>query len=186
MCGFCGYVDSENIDDENIIQSMNQKLIKRGPNAQNVYINGNIAIGHTRLSIVDVTLGTQPMKKYFNNNEYVIAYNGEIYNTNDLRDDLISRGHIFSTTSDTEVVLSSYIEFGEKCVNFLNGIFAFAIWEEDSSSLFFARDAMGVKPFFYYKNQILAEKPSLNVKKRLYLHPCCRVHPFWNKINNKT
>lgn len=149
MCGFCGYVDSGKIDDESIIQGMNRSLIKRGPNAQNVYVDGNVAIGHTRLSIIDITLGSQPMIKYFNDNKFVIAYNGEIYNTADLRDDLISRGHVFSTTSDTEVVLSSYIEFGDECVNYLNGIFSFVIFDKQRNRIFFARDRLGIKPLFY-------------------------------------
>ncbi len=150
MCGFCGYVNFKNdITDEKIIEKMNNTLKKRGPNAQNVFINDNVAIGHARLSIIDVALGHQPMSKVHNNNEYTIAYNGEMYNTKEIRDELISRGYEFSTSCDTEVVLTSYIEFGEKCVEYINGIFAFVIYDKNQNSLFFVRDRLGIKPLFY-------------------------------------
>lgn len=150
MCGFCGYVNYEkDITDEKVIEEMNNKLKKRGPNAQKIYINDNVAIGHARLSIIDVALGHQPMTKNFKENEYTIAYNGEMYNTKEIRDELISKGYTFSTNCDTEVVLTSYIEYGEKCVEYINGIFAFVIYDKNNKSLFLVRDRLGIKPLFY-------------------------------------
>ena len=150
MCGFCGYVnDSKKIENETIISNMVDKIVKRGPNDKNVYINNNVALGHVRLSIIDVKNGNQPMIKDINNNRYVIVYNGELYNTKELKDNLISKGYDFSTTCDTEVVLNSFIEYGKECVNMFNGIFAFAIYDKNNDYIFLARDRLGIKPLFY-------------------------------------
>lgn len=150
MCGFCGYVSNgKNIENDIIISKMVEKIKKRGPNAQNVFINKNVALGHARLSIIDVANGNQPMIKDVNNNRYVIVYNGELYNTKELRHGLISKGYKFLTTCDTEVVLNSFIEYGKDCVNLLNGIFAFAIYDKENDYIFLARDRLGIKPLFY-------------------------------------
>lgn len=150
MCGFCGYVnDSKKIENDTIISNMVDKIVKRGPNDKNVYINNNAALGHVRLSIIDVKNGNQPMIKDINNNRYVIVYNGELYNTKELKDNLISKGYDFSTTCDTEVVLNSFIEYGKECVNMFNGIFAFAIYDKNNDYIFLARDRLGIKPLFY-------------------------------------
>ena len=145
MCGFCGYVKKdEKILNDKCITDMTNVLKKRGPNAQNTYIYENVALGHTRLSIIDVTYGTQPMSKLHNGNEYIIAYNGELYNTDEIRNELKNKGYKFTTKCDTEVVLVSFIEYGKKCVNYLNGIFAFAIFDKTNNSVFLARDRLGV------------------------------------------
>lgn len=150
MCGFCGYVnDSKKIENETIISNMVDKIVKRGPNDKNVYINNNVALGHVRLSIIDVKNGNQPMIKDINSNRYVIVYNGELYNTKELKDNLISKGYDFSTNCDTEVVLNSFIEYGKECVNMFNGIFAFAIYDKNNDYIFLARDRLGIKPLFY-------------------------------------
>ncbi len=150
MCGYCGYVDyNNNISDKSIISNMVETLKKRGPNFQDIYLDKNIALGHTRLSIIDVKFGNQPMTKLHNNNSYTICYNGEIYNSKEIRDDLIKKGIQFETTCDTEVVLSSYIIFGEECLKYLNGIFSFVIYDKTKNLLFFARDRLGIKPLFY-------------------------------------
>lgn len=150
MCGFCGYVnDSKKIENDTIISNMVDKIVKRGPNDKNVYINNNAALGHVRLSIIDVKNGNQPMIKEINNNRYVIVYNGELYNTKELKYNLISKGYDFSTTCDTEVVLNSFIEYGKDCVNMFNGIFAFAIYDKNNDYIFLARDRLGIKPLFY-------------------------------------
>lgn len=150
MCGFCGYVnDNKKIENDTIISNMVDKIVKRGPNDKNVYINNNAALGHVRLSIIDVKNGNQPMIKDINNNRYVIVYNGELYNTKDLKDNLISKGYNFSTACDTEVVLNSFIEYGKECVNMFNGIFAFAIYDKNNDYMFLARDRLGIKPLFY-------------------------------------
>lgn len=151
MCGFCGYVNyNKKLKDEDFyINQMNLELIHRGPNEQNIFLDENIALGHVRLSIIDVELGSQPMKKLHNLVEYTIVYNGELYNTEELRTDLIKKGYNFSTHSDTEVVLTSYIEYGKLCVNKFNGIFSFCIYENKNNSIFLARDHLGIKPLFY-------------------------------------
>lgn len=150
MCGFCGYVDNKNtIQNDKIIKEMTGTLIKRGPDSNECYIDNNAALGHTRLSIIDVKNGMQPMSKEYNNNKYTIVYNGELYNTNELRKDLENKGYFFFSKCDTEVVLTAYIEYSTKCVNYLNGIFAFAIYDKNNNSVFLARDRLGIKPLFY-------------------------------------
>lgn len=150
MCGFCGYVNNyKNIENDIIISKMVEKIKKRGPNAQDVFINKNVALGHARLSIIDVANGNQPMIKDVNNNRYVIVYNGELYNTKEIRYGLISKGYQFSTTCDTEVVLNSFIEYGKDCVSLLNGIFSFVIYDKENDYIFLARDRLGIKPLFY-------------------------------------
>lgn len=158
MCGFCGYINKEKyIDNDVIISKMNDTLIKRGPNEQNIYISKNVAFGHSRLSIIDVSNGTQPMKRVIDGKEYVIVYNGELYNTDDLRNNLIKKGYSFKTKCDTEVILVSYICYGYECLNFLNGIFAFAIYDKSKNEVFIARDRLGIKPLFFSKtnNEII-------------------------------
>lgn len=150
MCGFCGYVNkNEKIENDKCIKKMNSTLKFRGPNAQNVYIHSNTALGHSRLSIIDITNGTQPMTKKNNDNEYTIVYNGELYNTKEIKDKLISKGYSFDTNCDTEVILTSYIHYKDKCVEFLNGIFSFAIYDKNRNNVFLARDRLGIKPLFY-------------------------------------
>lgn len=150
MCGICGYVNySKLIENDNEILNMNQTLKKRGPDSQNIYIDKNTAFGHSRLSIIDVENGSQPMSKEYMNNKYVIIYNGEIYNTKELRDELIIKGYTFASHCDTEVVLTAYIEYGEDLVKYLNGIFAFAIYNKKDNSIFLCRDPLGIKPLFY-------------------------------------
>ena len=108
-----------------------------------------MAFSHSRLAVIDVERGKQPMKRTVMGHEFVITYNGELYNTNDLREDLKSYGYEFETTSDTEVLLYSYIHYGEKCAEKLNGIYAFVIWDSMRQRIFACRDRFGVKPFFY-------------------------------------
>ena len=109
----------------------------------------HVLLGHRRLTVVDPIGGKQPMVKTFQSNQYTLSYNGELYNTEDLRKELLKRGYSFSGHSDTEVLLTSYIEWKEKCVDYFNGIFAFAIWDEQEQKVFIARDRLGVKPLFY-------------------------------------
>ena len=128
---------------------MTDTLIHRGPNAEGTYISNNIMFGHRRLIVVDPEGGKQPMKKVVNGKEYVLVYNGELYNTEDLRKELINDGYIFEGYSDTEVLLTSYIRWGLDCIKKFNGIFAFAIYDENEKRVVLARDVMGVKPLFY-------------------------------------
>lgn len=145
MCGFVGwYNDKENIKKyKKMIKKMNKSLKHRGPDDHQYDISDHLLLGHNRLSIIDLKNGVQPMK-YKN---YTIVYNGEIYNTNEIKKLLIEKGYTFTTTSDTEVLLKGYICFKEKILNMIEGIYAFAIYNQEE--LFLARDRFGVKPLFY-------------------------------------
>lgn len=151
MCGIVGFTDfSKDItNDIDILQKMTKKLVHRGPDAQGYWIDENVALGHRRLTVVDPEGGKQPMEAKMGGSSYVMVYNGELYNTDDIRQELLSKGWSFRGWSDTEVLLDSYIEWGEDCLGKLNGIFAFAIWDVQKRTLFLARDRIGVKPLFY-------------------------------------
>lgn len=151
MCGLIGWVDTQkNLSTEkNIIEKMTNTLSKRGPDSFGIYSSYHVLLGHRRLTVVDPEGGGQPMIKAIGDNTYVIIYNGELYNTSEIRDKLKSRGYTFKSYSDTEVLLTAYIEWGEDCVKHFNGIFAFGIWDENHQKLFTARDPLGVKPLFY-------------------------------------
>lgn len=151
MCGIAGWIDWEaNLSSqEQTMKNMANRLIPRGPDAEGIWLSSHAAFAHRRLIVVDPAGGAQPMIRRRGNETYVMVYNGELYNTNDLRSELEGRGHRFAGTSDTEVLLVSYIEWGKDCVHYLNGIFAFGIWREEKKDLFVARDRMGVKPFFF-------------------------------------
>ena len=149
MCGICGYMQKDNIKDKDTILNMKDSILKRGNSDNNTYIYNNVALGHARLSIIDVKNGKQPMERIVNNKRYTIVYNGELYNTNLLRNILITKGCEFETECDTEVLLLLYTVFKEKMLNFINGIFAFAIYDEENNSVFVAKDRLGIKPLFY-------------------------------------
>lgn len=153
MCGIAGWYDiKRNLRDESItINRMSESLSRRGPDDSGVYFNNPVCLMHRRLAVIDVENGTQPMTKCHNERICTIVYNGELYNTDELRNELKSAGFTFSTSSDTEVVLASYMKWGEDCVYKLNGIFAFAVWNEDEKKLYLARDRIGVKPLFFYE-----------------------------------
>lgn len=145
MCGITGWMNkNENLrNKKRIIKKMTKTLKYRGPDSTGYFISDDVLLGHKRLAIIDPEKGKQPMK-YDN---YVIVYNGEIYNTDSIRKKLIKKGYSFNTTSDTEVILKGYACYKEKIVEKLEGIFAFAIY--DGKDLFLARDCLGVKPLFY-------------------------------------
>jgi asparagine synthase (glutamine-hydrolysing) len=151
MCGITGWVDfKKDISHETqVIETMADTLSLRGPDESNVWGRSHVLFGHKRLAVVDLIGGRQPMSSVYKQKAYTIIYNGELYNTEDLRKELIKRGHTFKRQSDTEVLLHSYIEWKEECLQHLNGIFSFAIWDESRDTLFAARDRLGVKPFFY-------------------------------------
>lgn len=151
MCGFVGFANrKENvIQNRGILEKMNETLCKRGPDEDGYYINDNICMGHKRLIVIDPKGGKQPMIEKSSYGEFVISYNGQIYNTKELRKTLEENGFTFNSYSDTEVLLKSYIYYGNDVVNHLNGIFAFAIWNNKKQELYLARDHFGVKPLFY-------------------------------------
>jgi asparagine synthase (glutamine-hydrolysing) len=150
MCGICGYIDYQNpIEDRrNLIYKMCDLMAHRGPDAHGYYFKDNVALGHRRLSIIDLLTGAQPMS---NANKTVwIVYNGEIYNFPEIKRDLIQKGYSFRTRSDTEVLINGYQAYGIDLLGHLNGMFSFAIWDEKEKRLFAARDRLGKKPLYYY------------------------------------
>lgn len=155
MCGFAGIVNYEKnlLDSDFIIKNMTKKISSRGPDENNYYLKENVLFGHNRLIVRDPSGGTQPMSIEFQNNIYTIVYNGQIYNTDEIKRDLEKNGIIFNSYSDTEILLRAYIYYGYDVTKYLNGIFSFAIWDYRKQELFIARDHFGVKPFFYtFKN----------------------------------
>ena len=153
---FCGFVGFSNFNNDlsnkyysNILKEMNSTLSKRGPDEEGYYLNNNVCMAHKRLIVIDPDGGKQPMIENYSFGDYVIVYNGQIYNTKELKDVLISNGFTFNGHCDTEILLKSYIHYGTDVVNHLNGIFAFAIWDCKNNSVFLARDHLGVKPLFY-------------------------------------
>ncbi|GAB6136999.1 asparagine synthase (glutamine-hydrolyzing) [Halanaerobaculum tunisiense] len=151
MCGIAGWIDWEQdlTNRHNVLQKMEDTLQLRGPDESGDWISQNVGLVHRRLIVIDPTGGKQPMVKSKNGNKYVMVYNGELYNTSDLRNKLQQRGYTFTGHSDTEVLLTSYIEWGLECAQYLNGIYAFAIWDVGRERLYMARDRIGVKPLFY-------------------------------------
>lgn len=147
MCGICGiyYFDETKSVSPSVLKRMIETLYPRGPDSSGFYINKNVGLGVQRLRVIDVETGDQPIH---NEDETVwIVLNGEIYNFPDLKKELIAKGHRFYTKSDTEVIPHLYEEFSEKCVDYMDGMFAFCVF--DGQSLFLARDSLGEKPLYY-------------------------------------
>ncbi len=155
MCGFAGFAGfSENLWEErylwgNLGKRMAGRIAHRGPNDRGTYVSKNVVLSHARLAVMDPLFGKQPMTFKLGEFEFAIAYNGEIYNTNEIKRDLLTKGYTFDTRCDTEVLLKAYIEYGEDCPNKLNGIFAFVVDDPREQRLFMCRDRFGVKPLFY-------------------------------------
>ncbi|GHU79543.1 asparagine synthetase [glutamine-hydrolyzing] 3 [Clostridia bacterium] len=153
MCGIAGMIDYNGAVQRcgADFAGIQDTLRRRGPDQDGLYVDEHAALIHTRLSVVDLENGRQPMSFSQGEEEFVLVYNGELYNTQELRSELEGLGHRFTSHSDTEVLLHSYIRWREDCVNRMNGIFAFAVWEKKNRRLFVARDRIGVKPFFYVR-----------------------------------
>ena len=151
MCGIVGFVNYKKdlFQYKNVIENMNEKLSNRGPDESNIYLRNHVALGHKRLIVIDPDGGKQPMIEKYSFGEYVIVYNGQIYNTKELKKTLIEHNFTFQGHCDTEVLLKSYIHYGKDVVKHLNGIFSFAIWNSNTQELFLSRDHFGVKPLFY-------------------------------------
>ncbi len=150
MCGIAGIqrLDGQAVQ-RRAIENMVATLDHRGPDAHGVELRGSFALGHTRLSIIDLAGGVQPMTFTNAAADLAITFNGEIFNYIELRRELISRGRRFNTTSDTEVVLQAYAEWGEDCVRHLNGQWAFAVHDARQGKLFLSRDRLGIRPLYY-------------------------------------
>ena len=149
MCGICGKLAFEEGAqvDAGLIRTMLETIRHRGPDDEGVYQGSQVALGHRRLSIIDLNTGHQPICN--ENSDVWIVFNGEIYNYQDLRAFLVSKGHVFKTQTDTEVIVHLYEELGPDCVCKLRGMFAFAIWDEKRKTLLLARDRVGIKPLYY-------------------------------------
>jgi len=148
MCAIAGILGA--IPEKSVIEAMLSTMRRRGPDGRGVYRRADTTLLHTRLAVIDPEGGAQPMTLRWGTETYVLVYNGELYNTAQLRRQLEALGHRFQGHSDTEVLLHAYAEYGKDCLERLNGIFAFAVWEENARRLFLARDRMGVKPLFYF------------------------------------
>ncbi|MHA1677505.1 MAG: asparagine synthase (glutamine-hydrolyzing) [Promethearchaeota archaeon] len=146
MCGIIGF----NWFDASLIKNMMESLKYRGPDDEGYYLDRNVSLSHRRLSIIDLSKkGKQPMKY----KDLIITYNGEIYNFKEIKKQLLKKGHIFKSKSDTEVILHAYDEWGENCVNKFNGMWAFCIYDKKKKILFLSRDRFGIKPLYYYFNK---------------------------------
>lgn len=150
MCGIAGVISFKD-DMRGELKScelMQKALLRRGPDQRGIFLSKEAAFVHTRLAVIDISGGRQPMTVHIGGSDYTIVYNGELYNTQEIRD-ILSAEFNLETKSDTEVVLLSYIKWGADCVNHFNGIFAFAVYDESQHKVFLARDRIGVKPLFY-------------------------------------
>lgn len=173
MCGFVGFIDSEKKKKE-IIKNMANRISHRGPDGEGFFIDDEIALGHRRLSIIDIKRGKQPM--YNEDKSIVIVFNGEIYNYQELKEELSN--HTFHTNADTEVLIHGYEEWGLDLLPKLRGMFSFAIWDQKEQKLFCARDPFGIKPLYYYQNKnILLFGSEI---KSFFEHP-----KFEKKLNEK-
>jgi asparagine synthase (glutamine-hydrolysing) len=156
VCGITGWVDfSRDLTRESaLIDAMTATMACRGPDASGVWSDQHAALGHHRLAVIDLPGGAQPMKVSTRHGDVVMVYSGEAYNFRELRDELIQKGEKFETSSDTEVVLRGYLQWGEALADRLNGMYAFAIWDSRKRRLVMIRDRMGTKPFYFYRTPV--------------------------------
>ena len=156
MCGFVGFRNTPEVaSPENVVKAMADRIIHRGPDDADYYVDAGVSLGFRRLSIIDLEGGRQPLLN--EDGTKVLVFNGEIYNFQSLREDLLEKGHVFKTRTDSETILHGYEEYGKEILQKLRGMFAFVIWDKEKQELFGARDIFGIKPFYYYKegNQFL-------------------------------
>ncbi len=179
MCGIAGFYHRDKDYEKDgtyyrsILIAIHKKLCRRGPDDAGIFLKGQCGLAHSRLSIIDLSGGHQPMVRKQGERTCAIVYNGELYNAEELRLDLQKRGWQFETTCDTEVILLGFMEYGEKIAAMLNGIFAFAVWDGREDMVYLFRDPMGVKPLFYMKKGdelIFASEP-----KGILAHPSVRA-----------
>lgn len=193
MCGICGVVNLDGRPgDAELLRRMTAQLRHRGPDEVGFYADSRAALGHARLSILDISGGQQPMHE--GRKSLWITFNGEIFNYIELREELIKKGHTFRTRSDTEVILRLYLEEGENCVQRLNGQWAFAIWDVAKQKLFLSRDRVGVRPLFYtqthdrflFASEIKALLACPEVERELDIKALDQVFTFWVTLAQRT
>ena len=150
MCGFVGFTNCFQVEQpQEVVKKMADRIKHRGPDEENYYVDEDVALGFRRLSIIDLSTGSQPI--FNEDRSLVLVYNGEIYNYQQLREELIAKGHVFHSQVDSEVLVHGYEEYGKGLLDKLRGMFAFIIWDKKERKLFGARDYFGIKPFYYYK-----------------------------------
>jgi asparagine synthase (glutamine-hydrolysing) len=193
MCGIAGMIDFEGRTDGRLNTGLMLKSIShRGPDESGIFHSRYASLGNVRLSIIDIAGGQQPLCD--SSSRYWITFNGEIFNYKELRKDLESRGHIFRTHCDTEVLVELYAAYGHKCLELLNGQFAFAVWDKHEEELFIARDRMGIRPFFYnihedvftFASEIKAIFRQKNIPRELNPRGIAQVFTFWTSITPET
>lgn len=175
MCGIVGFY-SEERNKEEVLKKMADRIKHRGPDGEGYYIGDKVALGHRRLSIIDIDGGSQPM--YTEDKKYVVVFNGEIYNYLELKEELSE--YEFTTNSDTEVLLHGYRKWGKELPKKLRGMFAFAIWDMDNETLFLSRDHFGIKPLYYYKKEKAEDIAFASEIKAFLEYP-----EFERKVNKK-
>jgi len=193
MCGICGVVNLKGAPiDPDLPAQMISQIRHRGPDEVGVYVDSQVGFGHARLSIIDLSGGHQPMPD--SQRSLWITFNGEIFNYVELTEELIRKGHQFATHCDTEVILHLYQEEGERCVERLNGQWAFAIWDTTQQKLFLSRDRLGVRPLFYtqtpdnllFASEIKALLACPEVKREIDLHALDQIFTFWATLAPRT
>lgn len=194
MCGLAGFYNKSGINGDALMlmKKMLSQMQYRGPDESGIFKNSNIAMGHVRLSILDLETGQQPLS--VNDGKYWIVFNGEIFNFSELRRELEGKGIKFQTRSDTEVLLHAYIEYGTECLNKFNGQFALAIWNNQSEELFLARDRVGVRPLFYswsgstlvFGSEIKAILEYPGIKAEIDYTALKQVFTLWTSISPRT
>ena len=193
MCGICGILRFDDaVADPGLLERMIGALRHRGPDGSGMHTDCRVGLGHARLSIIDIAGGSQPMR--LAGTPLWITYNGEIFNYVELREELIKKGHRFATRSDTEVILHLYQDEGERCVERLNGQWAFAIWDGMRKKLFLSRDRMGVRPLFYthtadgflFASEVKALFAHAGVGRELDLQALDQILTFWVTLPPRT
>jgi asparagine synthase (glutamine-hydrolysing) len=202
MCGITGWIafDRELASERTIVEAMTQTMACRGPDAEGIWIDGQAALGHRRLAVIDIEGGTQPMSVSTPDGEVVLVYSGEAYNYLELREELQAAGQRFVTESDTEVVLRAYLQWGEGLAERLNGMFAFAIWDARTRRLVLVRDRLGIKPLYFYRtsdgvlfgsepkailaNPLARREVDADGLRELFAHVRTPGHAVWSGIRD--
>lgn len=196
MCGIAGFIDSKNslseAKGESILNRMMTRIHHRGPDDCGLYLEQGMGMGNVRLSIIDLSGGYQPISN--EDGSFWIVYNGEVFNYIELREDLVKKGHLFKTHSDTEVILHMYEEYGADALQYLNGQFAFAIWDNKKKECFFARDRVGIRPLFYsnvngtlvFGSEIKSLFEFPGIKRHFSPEALKEVFTFWTTLSPHT